>query len=265
MHRTLKSRSHKYTRYSRKQFLNVFGKTWWRPQTHSRCGTVIKVQALHLLYARSRFIWIERQIHLKARTTVAYPVHIVLLNCSGKHRRYSIDYSHKFVGFLLVSTAEQKTHSKIDNVFECGFVYGSSFVVPVADEMPQNLQANGRDVVIVILHEAKQKNCTQWVLLLKLDSKLTFFDNVWKCNPVVTSYCCDRPEGKDVSAGKHGTTARSCVQCVVSWNNMKHSKKENRRDGRSMQDVYTESERLEWMTIVSRKSPSRNKRSWGVA
>lgn len=59
-----------------------------------------------------------RTVLLKAKATVAYPVHIVLLNSSRKYCQYLFNQCHTYVGFLLVSTFNQDPHSKIVDVTE---------------------------------------------------------------------------------------------------------------------------------------------------
>lgn len=94
---------------------------------------------------------------LKANAIDAYPVHTVLLNYAATYRRYLIDHRHTFVGFLPVSSVEEKELSQPDNVVDCGFVSGSNPVVLLTDEMPHTFHRNERDVMVAILQAATQK------------------------------------------------------------------------------------------------------------
>lgn len=38
----------------------------------------------------------------------------------------------------------------------------------------------------------------------------------WKCHPTLISYCCDIPEGKDMSGVKHGATTCPCICCLTT-------------------------------------------------
>lgn len=57
----------------------------------------------------------------------------------------------------------------------------------------------------------------------------------WRCVPLLVSYCCDIPEGKDISGVRHGVAVRRpCVRCMVTGEDIIAGR---RSDIRSMEDT----------------------------
>lgn len=160
---------------------------------------------------------------LKAKELIVYPVHEVLLNFPFHWCCCLINNGHAVVGFTAVGYVKSRELFVGDDVILIhGFTPGStveieSFVLPTSD-------SSCRFWKMEMLHIAPK-------MLLKGLScySSSGFSATWKKGitgtsfPSVVSYCCELPEGNDMSCIRHGSRVqRSCSKCLVSLNDIKN-------------------------------------------
>ena len=178
---------------------------------------------------------------LKSNAMVAYPVHVVFLNTTTSYRRWLIDNGHTIVAFLPVQYYSDPvdgdpTGEGMGVINDSGdYVDG---VVGLSDSIRQTSDARARIDKLKTLHAAMS-------LILKplQETALSGFtvsdclENNWYCFPLITSYCCDIPESKDISGVKHGGSGPfPCVRCKVTPTDIVNLVT---RDSRSMEDTLS--------------------------
>jgi len=145
---------------------------------------------------------------------VAYPVHIVLLNAKPWFRRWLIDNGHTLVGFLPVEfQGEDGGFDEDDDEVDRD---GTGNVVELDDFISHTSEQSGRILKLEMLHKSMER--LMQPLLRLVQSGFEVQDNsrhVWNCFPLLSSYCCDIPEAKDMSCVKHGTKGPApCIRCM---------------------------------------------------
>lgn len=70
---------------------------------------------------------------LKASATVAYPVHLVLLNFTAEYRRHLIDHGYTIVGLLPVSASESTEDTFKNSTEEENMTEGQKVIIPLPD------------------------------------------------------------------------------------------------------------------------------------
>ena len=150
----------------------------------------------------------KSQTTLKESAFQFYPFHITLLNFTEPYRRNCIINGLSLVAFLPVTFFR-----RID---------GERFQMGIGRlERLKMLHLS----IECILSELKEKayqglNC--------VDS-----ENVVRvCHPCISSYCCDLPEGKDLTSVKNGNSSlRNCHRCLAKTETFNTYTKEMPRDG----------------------------------
>lgn len=156
----------------------------------------------------------------KTNAMVAYPIHAVLLNFQKDFRRILIDNGHTLVGFLPChSEMEVFDNWEMEAVRTSTAQSGSTDdMIPLNDYIGHTSDTGGRMWKMHHIHEAMKtlladivKQCDSgFPAALKTGTGLI-------CIPRLVSYCCDIPEGKDMSSVLHGvTTKHPCVRCMVT-------------------------------------------------
>lgn len=153
----------------------------------------------------------QKATTIKASTTAAYPVYMVLLNFSKAFRRYIIDQNYSLVGLLPVSFSEfSSSQEEIDLEMEKLLV--SSSVASLMDSLAVTYSTDSRNVSLHILQISMHKIFQT----LSFSSHRGFPKYVSKrlCryHPVIAFYCCDIPNGKNMFPVKHDY---SCIRCLT--------------------------------------------------
>lgn len=170
-------------------------------------------------------------ILLKAIVTIPIPEHICFPTVPGSIVDIvSISAIHVLIFSVLLP--QSKSYISRSMISWSANRYGSNDIVILADEMPQTLQANRRDARIYIFHKAIQKilytmraSLWNWIR-----SHYLWHGTEVSSGHLFSSFWYSRRN--DISVIKHDATARSCVQWLISWNDIIHPKKRNRWDGR---------------------------------
>lgn len=87
---------------------------------------------------------------LKANATVAYPMHVALLNFTKEYFYYLVNHEHTSTVLLPLPTAVQVDYEK--SVDEENVDAGKAF--PLLVKLPETSDKDGRDVPVCILHRA---------------------------------------------------------------------------------------------------------------
>ena len=155
---------------------------------------------------------------LKSNAMVVYPVHAVFLNTTAECRRRLIDGGHTLVGFLPVDIGDTCAD---DDVYEDGM--DTDDVVPLEETVRATSERDARERKLQVLHSSLLAMLNPLVQCAIDGFKVvTVGNNVWNCFPILSSFCSDIPEGKDMSAIRHGTMgSKPCIRCNSSMENFK--------------------------------------------
>lgn len=147
---------------------------------------------------------------LIANATVAYLVYVILLKVKKKFRSYLIDHEYNFSGLLPVSRAAD--FNVADENDGGNKRYGE--IVPLLEEFRSTSHRDGTDFKLQVLQNAMKK------VLASLNRHQTYGFEVkemgmfWVCYVIITSYCCNIPDSKDMSKIKQNGTFLLCVRCL---------------------------------------------------
>ena len=182
---------------------------------------------------------------LKSNGMAAHAVHAVFINASKSYRRYLIQNGHTIIGFLptyifdvspskQMDTGSLKVMSTIINETDQEELHSadllsaglqkstedepSSNIVELVDNITLTSTAKGRKVKMGLIHSAMKKILQDVSDNSEKGFTITIAQNCFKvCFPLLISYCCDVPEGKDMGAVKHNlNTPYPCHVCLVS-------------------------------------------------
>ncbi len=195
---------------------------------------------------------------LKCNGMAAHAVHAVLLNTTKKYRRYLIQNGYSIIGFLptcIHDVRESTGLSQNPNNFggisftECDEAElisadltsvqdqletdnrNGQTVLELMDKVTLTSTAKGRHVKMGLLHKSMKiilrdlANSSEYGFPITLNNgvKLT-------CFPQLISYCCDIPEGKDMTAVKHNlNTLFPCHNCLVLFEDIVNLQTKPRR------------------------------------
>ena len=146
---------------------------------------------------------------LKASALQFYPLHITLLNFSEDHRRKCISNGETNIAFLPVS------------------FYRIAEGVRVKQSI--NRSQRLRMLHLSISFVLKELRTTAYKGFSCLDRQRT--SRV--CHPCLVSYCCDLPEGKDLTSVRNGNSSnRNCHRCQVLTNDFSKYSQSQPRNGK---------------------------------
>lgn len=92
-----------------------------------------------------------------------------------------------------------------------------------------------------VLHEAMDQILEPQSCATHSSFLVTVSEKVWTCHPVVASYCCDTPEGKNTSSVKH---EYPCIRCLTVKDGIAALNMGANREDSKMQSAYDEAEIL---------------------
>lgn len=157
---------------------------------------------------------------LKANATVAYPVHIVLLNFTKEYRRFFIENWYTLVRLSPIF-ASKCNEAGFDNETIDGYYrYEEERVIPVNDELHQPPKRHGRDTEMEILQGALQRILKPLSTAMKSWFEVLPSTRFWKFCPVVVSYFCDLLESKEMPRVKNDRKSLSCVRDMSTWDDI---------------------------------------------
>lgn len=136
---------------------------------------------------------------LKTKAMVAYPVHITFENFTNSFRRHLISKDLTIVGYLPTKLLSLNDYSDDD------------------DEAVQTTLSSGRQTRLSILHNSLQSILSPLINITSKGFSCTDSTGIQlKCFPVLTSYCCDLPEAKDIAGVIAGVNTQfPCHRCLV--------------------------------------------------
>ena len=143
---------------------------------------------------------------LKASAIVAYPIHLTFLNFSLPLRQHCIRNGLSIIGYLPVSSLP--THPS-----------------EISDSLPATSGTSLRNSRLSILHNSIQDILTPLSSITTTGFHCTDSNNTnKKCFPVLTSYCADFPEAKELAAIVAGAkTTRPCHRCYAHYKHLSRS------------------------------------------
>lgn len=86
---------------------------------------------------------------------------------------------------------------------------------PLPDKLVASTDRNGRQLKLKVLQEALAHVISPLNTQVWSGFQATAGTKVWNCHPVIALYCCDIPEGKDMSGVQHGGRVCPCVRCLI--------------------------------------------------
>lgn len=142
---------------------------------------------------------------LKANATVVYPVLVGVLDFNLDFRRYVIDHGHSFVHLSPVSTSTSHENDEVEDRVGKRQLASSS-VPPLHDLLPASMKRYARIRKFEDLHDSVRKILKSLGDSVQSGFPVMSCDRLLVCHVALVSYCCDVPEGKDISAVRHGGT-----------------------------------------------------------
>jgi len=170
---------------------------------------------------------------LNAKAMTAHAVHLTLLNFDKRFREWLINHGHTIIGFLptkmnAVDFVEDDCKGAIDTDENEHIPNGSAtdYVIPLNDRLEMTSNNNGRLQKMNVIHSVMKDILSPLTETNKIGFKCETKDGrKYYCHPIICSYCCDIPEGKDLSGIRHNTNTKyPCIRCLSSLNDIRNNR-----------------------------------------
>ena len=144
------------------------------------------------------------------------------------------------MGLLPVATLENDREEYDDQCNDAA----SPSVVPVQDELFSTSAQNARQVKLEVMHTALRRILDPFAASFWTGFPVEHGGVPWNCFPSIVSYCCDIPEGKDLSSVMHGRTKHPCIRCLIPFEMLGETDSQPTRTALSMSAIYSQAEAL---------------------
>ena len=162
---------------------------------------------------------------LSSSAYTSYPIHCTVLNVTPERREWLINNGLIIIGFLPAAIGK----SADDNSYEPNFPSDSDEgcpspnIIQLEDDVHDTSSTHGREANMIVLQHALKTFMEPLENIATTGHTIKMQDSsLWNWFPLLTSYCCDIPEAKNVFTIKHGTSSpMPCVRCTSPQSNFK--------------------------------------------